>query len=230
MVQAETEELAPNSEWSHALTDKLDAGAVGFPLLAYDEIDSTSDMLRNMAQAGAPEGTCIVAGAQRRGRGQHGRTWYSKAGLGAYFSVLLKPHWKRSDMKWISPMAAVAVAHAMKSLGLEDVTLKKPNDIMAHDKKIAGLLIETRLGKYTSHFAMIGIGINVSHKEDQWPEGLRHPVTSFCMEGINASCDEVVLRVLNTLDQYYRQASMEGPEFLDEHWFALTGEHPFDAG
>src|SRR6185369_8443036 len=57
----------------------------------FDSIDSTNLEAMRQAKAGAPEGLCIVARTQTRGRGRLDRTWQSPPGAGLYMSLLLRP-------------------------------------------------------------------------------------------------------------------------------------------
>jgi BirA family biotin operon repressor/biotin-[acetyl-CoA-carboxylase] ligase len=212
--------------WSHALESGVDETMLGFPILAYKTVTSTSDILKALALDGAPEGLTIVARTQTNGRGQHGRTWVSTPGLGAYFSVVIKPNMPGSDVKWLGVFSGLAIARALRGLGLEQVTLKWPNDVLVGGRKVAGVLVEPRLGNDRIHFAVVGVGVNVGHGEEDWPDELRGLATSCRMEGVTVDCNQVITRVLRELDAGYRRMKAEGTAFLADEWTQSGGSPP----
>lgn len=108
----------------------------------HQTIGSTSDRLKQLARAGAPEWTAVLADRQTSGRGREGRTWQSPAG-GLYLSVLLRP---RAEPVSLLPLAAgVAVAEAVAGFGVA-CQLKWPNDVLASGRKLAGILAEATSG------------------------------------------------------------------------------------
>lgn len=174
---------------------------LGKPLLFFEEIGSTNDVLKERATAGAPEGCLVVAGRQTRGRGRLGKKWLSLPSQGVYLSVLLKPRWSALEAAFINMLATVAVARALERFGLENVMLKWPNDILARGRKIAGVLVESRVSGSQIDFVALGIGVNVRHQPGDLAE-FEH-ATSCRMEGVDVECDDVLVRVLNELDACY---------------------------
>ena len=109
-------------------------------------VTSTQDVAREMTPRRV--GTVIIADAQEKGRGRRGHVWLSPRG-GLYMSVIMQ-----SD-PLLSLRAGIAVARALQKLGIE-ARLKWPNDVLVHEKKIAGILIEA-----SAEIAIVGIGLNV---------------------------------------------------------------------
>lgn len=106
---------------------------------------------------------CIHAYEQTLGRGQRGASWISKAGENLTFSVLYpKPAIKIQDQFILSAGIALAILLALKELKINDLKLKWPNDIMAANLKIGGILIENILNNGSIGATIIGIGINVN--------------------------------------------------------------------
>ena len=145
------------------------------PVLAFKEVGSTNDVIREQALAGAPEGTVAVAASQTKGRGRKGRPFYSPIDTGVYFSILLRPDMEGFDPASITVTAAVAVAMALEKMDVEDVGIKWVNDIFVGGKKICGILTEATADLETGGIdhAVLGIGINVYEPEGGFPEGLR---------------------------------------------------------
>ncbi len=115
-------------------------------IIHVDGVSSTQDVAREMTMQEL--GTVIVADVQESGRGRHGHVWLSPRG-GLYASIVL-----RSD-PLLSLRIGVAVARALQHLGI-DPRLKWPNDVLVHEKKIAGILIES-----SGETAIVGIGVNI---------------------------------------------------------------------
>ena len=126
-----------------------------------DSIDSTNLEALRQAKAGAPEGLCIVARTQTRGRGRLDRTWQSPPGAGLYMSLLLRPEFAMTAWPLITLMAALAVYESlMKTCDLR-ADIKWPNDLCVNDRKLCGILAET-VDTALGPAAVVGIGINLS--------------------------------------------------------------------
>jgi len=115
-----------------------------FPL-----VSSTQDVLRGLVEGGARGRHAVVAEAQSRGRGRHGRRWLSPSG-GLYVSLLLAPD------PLLFARVGLAIADLLNGLGVPAV-LAWPNDVLVRERKIAGVLIEV-----TGEAALVGVGINVT--------------------------------------------------------------------
>lgn len=133
-------------------------------LTVVDETGSTNADLAREALTGAPEGTVLVAEAQRAGRGRLDRRWAVPARSGLTFSVLLRPLVAPRRQGWLPLMAGVAVAAAVRRLAEIDVRLKWPNDLLVGERKLAGVLAE-RVGEAV----VVGVGLNVSLREAELP-------------------------------------------------------------
>jgi BirA family biotin operon repressor/biotin-[acetyl-CoA-carboxylase] ligase len=199
----------------------LDTPALGQPLIDLEEATSTNDVLRELAGQGAAEGTTVVARLQTRGRGRQYRPWHSPPGLGLYLSVLLRPPWPASESGALALLAGIAVATALQQLGVSDLKLKWPNDVLAGGKKISGVLIEPALkGDHIAH-AVIGIGVNVRHGAEDFPPELRGTATSCALMGLDCSLVQARAAVLAALDAAYRRALRDGPASLYAAWTAV---------
>ncbi|MFH0909483.1 MAG: biotin--[acetyl-CoA-carboxylase] ligase [bacterium] len=189
---------------------------IGKRLLTFYEVTSTNDMAKREAEQGAEEGLVVVAREQTQGRGRRGRGWVSRPGLGVYLSVVLRP--ETPDAESIAILGGVATAEVMQNFGIEGVTIKWPNDVLVNGRKIAGVLVEPRMGKGRVEFAVLGIGVNVRHAAGDWPEALKNVVTSILCEGCDVECDVVVSALLRSLDAHYAK-----PDSLLEAWSRWSG-------
>ena len=164
-------------------------------------ITSTNDYLRDYVPA--DDITIVWAQYQTNGRGQSG-TWISEPGLNLLFSLLLVPtNLAVSDGFILSQANALALRDTLLGY-IDDVSIKWPNDIYAHHRKIAGTLIENQLqGKFIRR-SVIGTGININ--QTHFPDGLAAPATSIALEtGIFIPPEEV----LNHFEQNFKTYSQD---------------------
>lgn len=138
-------------------------GVFGNPLHYFDEIDSTNDEALRLAEAGASEGTTVVAAAQTAGRGRLGRSWYSPPGAGLYASVVIRD---ARVAPLITLAGGVAVAEGIRGAAGLPVEIKWPNDIVVETglgkrRKLAGILTEASTSPEGVQFVVVGFGINL---------------------------------------------------------------------
>ena len=140
-----------------------------FSLVALGAIDGTNAEAVRRAEAGVAGGTLIWAREQTAGRGRRGRTWTSPPG-NFYASLLLRPECAPADAGQLGFVTAVALREAILDAMPEagGIELKWPNDLLAGGRKLAGILLESRLtGSRRLDWLVIGTGVNVaSHPED----------------------------------------------------------------
>ncbi|MBR6451129.1 MAG: biotin--[Lachnospiraceae bacterium] len=136
-----------------------------YTIESFDLVESTNTLLMERAACGAPEGSVIVAKSQSAGKGRSGRTFFSPGG-NLYMSLLIRPGRKIEQMKTLTPMIAVCVLEAVKEVLGTELCIKWVNDLIYREKKVCGILVETKLApdRSVSH-AVIGIGVNVFSQE-----------------------------------------------------------------
>ena len=129
-----------------------------------DEIDSTNAEAMRMLKQGKPaEGTCIVAGFQREGRGQRSNVWDSRPRENLLTSFILYPRSFLAQRPFIlSKTIALAVHNTITTFSSGKVQIKWPNDILLDGKKVAGVLLENQWAGSNWQAAIAGIGINVN--------------------------------------------------------------------
>ncbi|MEW5948707.1 MAG: biotin--[acetyl-CoA-carboxylase] ligase [Thermodesulfobacteriota bacterium] len=164
---------------------------------------STNDVARDLAEKGAPEGTIVIAEAQTKGRGRLGRTWHSPTGAGLYFSIVLRPRLDPSDLPKITLLAGTAVAESIEeTIGLHPV-IKWPNDLLLAGKKLAGILTEL-YGDIASPYVILGIGINVYTRREEFLPELQETSTSLAMVGgQDISRADLMQAILMHLGRWY---------------------------
>lgn len=150
----------------------------GAPCEAHRRIGSTNDRAKELARAGAPEGTFVWADEQTAGRGRRGRGWASPPGVGLWCSLVVRPPLKPGQWTRLVGWAALAVASTVKRFVQGPVGVKWPNDVVIGERKAAGILVEVETPPGGDLFAVVGIGLNVNHREDDFPSALRRQATS----------------------------------------------------
>ena len=151
---------------SDALTTERLAAAIkdtGLHLCVLTRVDSTNDHAKRMALEGAQTPLLVTANEQTAGRGRMGRTFYSPAETGAYFSILYEPRMPLESAVSVTGAAAVAVMRAIRRLSGRQTAIKWVNDLYWNDKKVCGILAEALSGPEPGRQRVIlGIGINLS--------------------------------------------------------------------
>ena len=145
----------------------------------YETVGSTNTELTELIRQGAAEGTVVLARQQTAGRGRMGRSFQSPAGLGLYGSVLLRS--SPEDAPRIPALAATAVRRAIRrSCGLS-CGIKWPNDLVLSGRKVCGILAEALPGPEGSLWVVVGIGINVCQRREDFLPELRETAASLSM-------------------------------------------------
>lgn len=129
-------------------------------------VGSTNDILRQLLQKRAENGTVCLAEAQTAGRGRRGRTWVSPYGSSLYLSMLWRFDNGYQAMTGLSIMVGVVLNNTLTQFGVRGTRLKWPNDVYGDNKKLAGILIEVEGQADASVSAIIGIGVNLRLPND----------------------------------------------------------------
>ncbi len=138
------------------------------PVYAFERAASTMEEAHALAADGAPEGTLVFAKQQTQGRGRLGRIWESPEG-GAYCSIIVRPQRATAEIPQLSLVAGLAVIEGLRQLTHLHPSIRWPNDVLVEGKKLAGILVEVKVG-----VVVIGIGVNVAAS----PEALAETATS----------------------------------------------------
>ena len=200
-------------------------GVFGQRIQYSPETASTNDLAIRAADAGEPEGTIFLAGAQTAGRGRLGRTWFSPPGAGLYVSVILR---RRELVPWITLAGGVAVAEGIREATGLPVQIKWPNDIVAVGglgfrarRKLAGILAEASSGSAGVQYVVLGFGINL--RQAAFPPELADRVTSIETElGRSVDAGAVLARSLVALNAVTASVESRGGADIVARWLALA--------
>lgn len=176
-AQGYTLEAVPRRGYRLLGGDPFCTDAVGeypAPIHLYETLDSSNQTAKQLALAGAPHGTLVLAGQQSAGRGRMGRRFESPAGKGVYLSLVLRVPVPASEALGVTIGASVAVARAVKALCGLELGIKWVNDLYYQGKKVCGILTEagTSVESGFLDWLVVGIGLNLTTPPEDWPEEL----------------------------------------------------------
>lgn len=176
--------------------------------------DSTNELARRLAEAGAPDGLIVTADSQTAGRGRQGRAWATPAGGALAYSALLRDR--------ISPLVALATAvaccEAVESLAPVETMIKWPNDIWIEGRKVAGILVEARP---QDGWAVIGIGLNLNVAPEDLPAEVAGRATSI---GHGVGRDQAIVALNEALSRWIGRPAADVVEAFRRR-DALAGRH-----
>ena len=190
-------------------------------ILRFDSLPSTNLEAARRANEGAAEGLCIVALEQTAGRGRLQRQWVSPKGAGLYFSILLRPQFELSIWPLLTLTASVAVHDALLEACALETDIKWPNDILANDKKLCGILAET---VETPHGRSVVVGVGINLTAQSYPEEFDAAATSVeSITGITPVLDVLLAALVVALGKHYEMLKQSnGPERMVREWCARS--------
>lgn len=192
----------PDRLLSLELKPRLETRVVGGEIIHYDEVASTADVARDLAESGAPEGTVVIAESQTAGRGRLGRTWLTTPGTSIALSGVLYPPLPPAQVPLLSLATGLAAAAAVKATTGAEAGLKWPNDIYLGGKKVGGVLLEMAAELDRVKWVTAGIGLNVS--SDFSGSELKDSATSLAAGlGREVSRLDAAAALLNEFDRLY---------------------------
>lgn len=183
----------------HVANDEIKLVRLGFPLVpvmldmmldkvgididveTFHETQSTNDECFAAAAKGANKPLAVISNVQTKGRGRRGNRWEAKPGQSALLSLLLPG--RELPVETLSLAAGLAVAESISNLTRRNPELKWPNDVLIDDRKIAGILIETRPNVKNPDLTdyVIGVGVNVMQTHKDFPPDLARRAISLGM-------------------------------------------------
>lgn len=205
-----------------ALSEDVTSRLAGFD--AFDEIQSTNSYL--MRQSGPPPGQFHVAitDNQTRGRGRHGRTWQSPPGSGLCVSIACTYEKPPVQLPALTLAIGLGAAEALDEVGVGGVQLKWPNDLIAGDGKLGGILTETAARRSGAITVVTGVGINVElgHELDVGGETDRaQPVADIAGYATSLpSRDDLAARLINRLCAAFTDFAAAGFARFADGWAA----------
>jgi len=205
------------------LGHKLRTRSFGRSLKLLEVVTSTQDVLRELAEQGAPEGTLVIAEQQNQGRGRMGRSWVSPAGKGVWMSLLLRPDVPLLRTPQLTLLAAVALSRAVERLTGLEIGIKWPNDLLVNGRKISGILLESAAEDERLRYVVVGIGISANLDAEDYPEDVAAKAISLKMaSGRAVDRAELIAEALKEFEDLYQVYLTEGFEPIRLLWEARS--------
>jgi len=202
----------------------MTAPAAAPAIVRCGRVDSTQAIVFALAADGAPDRTVVVAESQAAGRGRRGRVWQDEPGASLLTSILLRPRLAPAQLPTLSLTAGVAVAEALASAAGLAPRLKWPNDVLVDGRKLAGILLESRLSSAPAASACVvalGIGINVAQRAFP-PELAEHATSVRLAGGGDLDRDVLLVALLEALDRWRARLESEGFAPVRTRWRSLA--------
>lgn len=141
----------------------------------FEEIDSTNTYLKKEYE-NLENLTFLTTDFQSSGHGRFDRKWFANKEDNVLLSYLIKDKDIIEHFSYISMFTAVVIVKYLEDKGLNNVSIKWPNDVYVKGKKIAGILLEGNIPNYV----VVGVGLNLN--QINFDNDLRHPATSLKLE------------------------------------------------
>ena len=212
--------MSPAEIPDRLVADELQAhfacATIGRQIIVLEQTASTNDAIWQLASpqgaaVSSPpslteEGLVVFAEHQTAGRGQRGNRWESAAGKGLWFSILLRPKIQINDSRQLTIWVMEAISDVIRTEFSLKPTIKLPNDIQVHGRKVAGVLVEMHAQHKAPHMAIVGVGINVNQSPQDFPSELQNRAISLAM-ALHRPVDrqQFAVAVLRNLDRTYRE-------------------------
>lgn len=207
----------PDMLYPQEIKPLLTTEIIGTKIHHFEEVTSTNDVIKQLADKGAPEGTIVVCEEQLAGKGRLGRTWFSPRGAGVWCSVLLRPSIMPQHASKLTLLGAVAVAQGIRNQCGITSGIKWPNDLLFQGKKVCGLLTEMRAEQDSVEYVVIGFGINV--KNIGFHEDVSCKAISLeQMVGGEISRKELLAEILASIESNYLLFLEQGFTPIKEQW------------
>jgi len=145
------------------------------------ELGSTNTRAMELAEAGAPDGTLVLAERQTAGRGRLGRRWHAPAGSSLLMSLVLRPALAPRQAQRMTMVCSLAAVEAIERLTGLRAAIKWPNDVYIGERKVGGVLTELGLQGEALRYVVVGMGLNVNFDPDQL-QNVMAPATSLSAE------------------------------------------------
>lgn len=169
-------------------------------VLHFKTIDSTQSKVWRLINKNAPSGTIVIADIQTAGKGTHGRIWHTDNENNIAFSFFVQLDCNISKLTGITTKIAEIIVETFKEKYNIELDIKSPNDIMHNNKKLGGILTETKMVGENVKYLVVGIGINTS--KEHFTDDIKDIATSIKKEfNIDVDTQEVIAEICNKIEE-----------------------------
>lgn len=174
---------------------------LGRNTIYYNEIDSTQkEIWRLIESKSSPNGTLVFADLQTKGIGTHGRTWYTDEANNIAFSFFIEINCDIEKLDGITIQIAKIIQQILKEKYEIHIEIKKPNDIVINNKKIGGILTQTKIVSEKAKYLVVGIGLNT--EKEKFTKDIKDIATSIKKEfGKTVDTKEFIAEFCNEFEK-----------------------------
>ena len=185
-------------------------------IIKLDAIDSTNSYLKKLLNKESLDDlTVVVSKHQTQGKGRNGNVWLNKPSLNLAFSIYKRFSDFEIDKKFmLNAISSISVHEILKKYNLLDLTIKWPNDIMAANKKISGILIENNVRGNSIKNSVIGVGININQSEFK---NLPNATSIFIETGKLNSIDIIAQELQKALEKNFNLFKINENELIKNY-------------
>ena len=177
---------------------------LGRGIIYLSQTNSTNEDAWAYFQDGSLEGTLFITDDQQKGKGRRENKWISTKGKSLTFSILLRPEMKLEKLGLLPLLTGVSIVRGIQSAASIQAGLKWPNDIMLHEKKMGGILIESKPGQ-NGLGVVVGVGLNINESEQDILDSIRNQATSLAIFSHKLYSRELILSaILNEFETLYQ--------------------------
>lgn len=192
----------PDVMTAEEIVSRLKTKWMGRSCIYLEQVDSTNNYAKKIAEEGALEGTLVVAREQTAGRGRRGRSWVTLEDVNIMMTLLLRPEIRPEAASRLTLLMAMAVVCGIRKVTGLKALIKWPNDVVVDAKKVCGILTEMNTEIDYINYVVIGAGINTNQKE--FPIEIQDTASSLCMVlGKDISRAELTAAVMEALEGFY---------------------------
>lgn len=188
-------------------------------LQLFPHIESTNKHLMKLAERRPIDGTVLIAEVQTGGRGRRGRSWISPFGRNIAMSLGMSLACPSVGIGAVSLVIGLAIADVLRSIGVRNVELKWPNDVLIEGRKVSGILIELTNRSDPTEM-VIGVGVNVGAR-DFLMAGIEQQVADVTEQVRGLSRSILAGEIINVVHRYCREFEAHGFRVFRDRWMAI---------
>jgi len=190
--------------------------------IKFDTIESTNDFLKSYSRSNnLPNFFYVYTDLQTKGRGQHANTWQSECCKNILLSIFMRPEISLQNQNLLNQIVSLSIVKVLQKFNIPELKIKLPNDIMAGNKKIAGILIENAVYQNKWKQSIVGIGLNVNQTKF---EDLPLATSMKILTNQHFDIEEIIPEIINNIKEY----CTKNPVILSKEFNQLLYKKPYD--
>ena len=183
------------------LLKNLQTNFLGRNCIYYKQIDSTQKEIYRLIETNSiTNGTLVMADIQTKGVGTHGRIWHTDEAENIAFSFYIKTDCNIKKLDGLTLEIANIIVRIFKEKYNISLQIKEPNDIIFNNKKLGGILTETKIVSEIVKYIVVGIGINTN--KQNFTDDIKNLATSIKKEfNIQVNAQDFIVEFCNEFEK-----------------------------